>query len=81
MSAAKWKFSLWFSNGMTGDLVAALRASGFGVLESETIAEAVMETSELGIAIKKDSNIDPWRLHQNLKDIGMGVRWLNEPAA
>ena len=81
MSTAKWNFSLKHANGMTGDLVEALRASGFGVLESETIAEAVLETTELGIAIKKDSNIDPWQLLQNLQSIEMGVKWLNEPAA
>jgi hypothetical protein len=81
MSTAKWKFSLWHSNDMTGDLVEALCASGFGVLESETVAEAVLETTELAIAIRKDSNIDPRQLLQNLRNIGMGVQWLNEPAA
>ncbi len=81
MSTAKWKFTLAYSNDITGDVVEALRASGFGVLESETVAEALMETTELGIAIKKDSDIDPHLLYQNLTNIGMTVRWWNQPAA
>ena len=81
MSTAKWKFSLSYSNDMTGDVVETLRASGLGVLESETIAEALLETTELSLAIKKNSSIDPHVLFQNLKSIGMGVRWWNQPAA
>ena len=81
MSTAKWKFTLSYSNDITGDVVEALRASGFGVLEAETVAEALMETTELSITIKKDSEIDPHMLYQNLRNIGMTVRWWNQPAA
>ena len=81
MSTAKWKFTLAYSNDMTGDVAEALRASGFGVLESEAIVEALMETTELAVTIKKNSEIDPHLLFQNLQNIGMTVRWWNQPAA
>jgi len=80
MSKARWKFTLAYSNGVTGDVVQALRASGLGVLESETIAGELLETPELGIAIDKRSEVEPRLLLQNLRDIGLTVRWLNDPA-
>ena len=81
MSTGKWKFTLEYSNDMTDDPVAALRAAGFGVAESEAVAEALLETSKLDVAIKTKSDIDPRRLAQELSRIGMPFRWWNEPAA
>lgn len=81
MSTAKWRFTLEHSNDMTDNPVAALRAAGFGVAEAEAVAEALLETTKLDLAIRKDSAIDPYRLAQELQRIAMPYRWWNEPAA
>jgi len=81
MSNSKWKFTISYSNNVTGDVVQALQVSGFGILDSETIAEALLDTTELDIGIDKKSEIEPKLLLQNLKKIGLSVKWLNEPAA
>lgn len=90
MSKAKWKFLLAYQGPRESllelrespmSVVAALRAAGFGVLEAETVSEELLETTELGMAVRKDSEIDPFKLVQNLKRAGVHVRWLNEPAA
>lgn len=80
MSKATWNFSLAYSNSVGGDVVHALRDSGLGALESETIAAEMLETTELGIAIDRKSEVEPRLLLQNLKDIGLTVGWLNDPA-
>ncbi len=81
MSTAKWKFILSYSNQVTGDIVKVLRESGFGVLESETIYEELLNSQELGVGLRKDSGIDPMQLVKNLRQIGLTVDWKNEPAS
>jgi len=79
MAVAKWKFKIAHSEGVLGDIAEALRASGFSFSESATMEEALLDTSELYISFKKESDVDPWVLSRNLEQAGLEVHWKNKP--
>ena len=81
VSTAKWRFSLLLGTGARDDTVKALCDAGFGEVAAETVWNALLESGELGLAVRKDSGVDPRVFVQKLTSVGVRVEWRNEPAA
>lgn len=69
-------------DGVIGDIHSALIRSGFGHLDSAEFAEHIISSGSVSFKSSRlgKAGVDPAFLVQELRAVGLLVRWTGEPA-